>query len=197
MSRGRVVLAWGLVAALGAALGVGSALWILVGRGPTGGTRVGVWSIDLDVGGDQGGRYVRAVTATQGLLAMAQREAVYFVADADGEGRALDADCAYEIAGADFPAYWWSITAYDGSYLADNTDDRASVDATSVVRSDDGSWRARLARRDDSAANWISLDASASPNLLLRLYVPERSVLDDPASVPVPTIRRLSCEGDT
>ncbi len=178
---------------LGVVLGLGSALWVLLGRDPGGGTQVGAWTIDLDIGGEQGGPYVRAVTATQGLLAMAQREAVYFVAVADDSGRSLDPDCAYEIAGADLPATWWSITAYDGAYLADNTDDRASVDATSVQRSADGVWTARLASGQASATSWISLRGNDSPNLLLRLYVPEPWVLDDPSGVPVPAVRRLDC----
>ena len=192
-SRRRAILTWGLLAALGLALGLGSALWVLLERRPGGGTRVGAWSIDLDVGGEQGGPYVRAITATQGLLAMSQREAVYFLALADDDGRGLDPDCAYEIAGGDFPAAWWSITAYDGSYLAQNADDHPSVDATSIERADDRTWTARLAGRRGSAANWISLQGSSAPNLLLRLYVPEESVLDDPTSVPVPTVRRLGC----
>lgn len=194
VSRAKVVLRWTLVVALGLGLGVASALVVLSGRLLSGGTSVGAWSIDLDVGSDQGGPYVRAVTATQGLLAMSQREAVYFVSVADDEGRGLDPDCAYEIAGGDFPATWWSITAYDGSYLADNTDGHPSVDATDVARSDDGTWTARLARRQAGTANWISLAGNESPNLLLRLYVPEQSVLDDPSSVTVPTIQRLDCE---
>lgn len=196
-SRVRATARWSLAVLIGLVLGVGVAVLVLTGRVlGSGGEHVGAWNINVDVGSDQGGPYVRAVTATQGLLALSRQEAVYFVALEDDDGRRLAADCSYELSGSDFAATWWSITAYDGAYLAENDDDHPSVDATGVERAPDGSWTARLAPSRGGVTNWLSTADNDSPNLLLRLYVPQESVLDDPSTVDVPTIRRIDCEGE-
>lgn len=190
----RAIGRWSASVGLGLVLGVGSAALVVSGVLPRdGGTRVGAWTIDTSRGGREAGPYVRAQTAVQALLAMDRREAIYFVAREDDEGRPLDPDCVYDLRGADQPARWWSITLYDGNWLADNDDAHPSLDATSVDREVGPAWAARLAADPGTGVNWISMRGAASPNLLLRLYVPSTSVIDDPSKAPIPSISRISC----
>lgn len=195
--RTRRVLGWAGVVLLGLVLGVGSAVAVLGGwLLPPSGQQVGAWTIDVDRGSRDAGPYLRATTAVQALLAMDRREAIYFVATEDDDGRLLDADCVYDLRGADQPAAWWSITLYDGAWLADNSDGHPSLDATSVQREAGPPWAGRLAATPGTGVNWISLRGAERPNLLLRLYVPSAEVLADPAIAPVPRITRVSCGSD-
>jgi hypothetical protein len=181
---------------VGVLLGLGSAWLVLSGtvRGPE--ESVGAWSDDFVRGGEEAGPSGRSFTPVQGLLALAAEEAVYFVATDDSEGSELRGDCTYRVTGDDLPASWWSLTLYDGAYLPQNDDGHLSVDATGVERAADGWWSAYLAPSPEGRANWISTNGADRPNLLLRLYLPDDSVLDDPSTVPVPRITRLTCGGD-
>lgn len=178
---------------VGVLLGAGSAWLVLSGAARASEARVGAWSIDLGGGGDDAGPYQRAVTAVQGLLALAEEEAVYFVATDDDAGEGLRDDCVYRVTGGDLPATWWSVTLYDGLYLPENGDEHLSVDATSVEVAADGAWSAYLGPSPDVRGDWISTRGADRPNLVLRLYVPDGSVLADPTTVPVPRITRLAC----
>jgi len=188
------VLSWVAVVVLGVVLGAGSAWLVLSGAVRWSEERVGAWSVDLDRGGEDAGFYQRSVTAVQALLALSKEEAVYFLATEDDEGDGLRGDCDYRVSGGDLPAGWWSLTLYDGAYLPDNDDEHLSVDATSVTLAADGTWSAHLGPSPaDDQGDWISTDEADRPNLALRLYVPEDSVLADPTTVPVPAITRLGC----
>lgn len=194
--RGRGALVWGAVVLLGVVLGAGSAWLVLSGTVRVSEQRVGPWATDLDRGGEDAGAYQRAVTAAQVLLALSKEEAVYFVATEDDEGEGLTTDCTYRVSGGDLPAEWWSLTLYDGAYLPDNDDEHLSVDATSVELAADGTWSAHLGPSPDPEQDWISTAGADRPNLVLRLYLPEDSVLADPTSVPPPAITRLACGSD-
>lgn len=181
---------------VGVLLGAGSAWFVLTGVVRVSEERIGAWSTDLDRGGADAGLYQRGVTAVQVLLALAKDEAVYFVATDDDNGDGLRGDCTYRVTGGDLPASWWSLTLYDRAYLPDNEDEHLSVDATSVELADDGAWNAYLGPSPDSQGDWISTNEADRPNLVLRLYLPEESVLADPTTVPVPRITRLACGDD-
>jgi hypothetical protein len=181
---------------VGVLVGAGSAWFVLSGAVRVSEDRVGAWSIDLDRAGEDAGLYQRGITAVQVLLALAKEEAVYFVAAADDDGDPLRGDCTYRVTGGDLPATWWSLTLYDGAYLPENDDEHLSVDATSVEVAPDGAWSAYLGTSPDADGDWISTNGADRPNLVLRLYVPEDSVLADPTTVPVPRITRLACGDD-
>ena len=197
MARGRRgQLIWAAIVVVGVLLGAGSAWLVLSGAVRMSEERVGAWSIDLDRGGEDAGLYQRTVTAVQVLLALAKEEAVYFVATEDDNGDGLRPDCAYLVTGGDLPATWWSLTLYDGSYLPENDDEHLSVDSTSVELAADGAWNAYLGPSPDARGDWISTNEADRLNLVLRLYVPEESVLADPTTVPIPRITRLACGDD-
>jgi hypothetical protein len=184
------------VVVVGVLLGVGSAWPVLSGAVRVSEHRVGAWSIDLDRGGEDAGLYQRSVTAVQVLLALAKEEAVYFVATDDDNGDGLRADCTYRVTGRDLPASWWSLTLYDGAYLPVNDDEHLSIDATSAELAAHGAWNAYLGPSPDARGDWISTNNADRPNLVLRLYLPDDSVLTDPTTVPVPRITRLACGVD-
>jgi hypothetical protein len=184
------------VVVLGVLLGTGSAWLVLSGAVRVSEERVGAWSVDLERGGEDAGLYQRAVTAVQVLLALSKEEAVYFVATDDDAGDRLRGDCTYRVTGGDLPATWWSLTLYDGAYLPENDDEHLSVDETSVDIAPNGAWNAYLGPSPDARGSWISTNGADRPNLVLRLYVPDDSVLTDPTTVPVPRITRLACGDD-
>jgi hypothetical protein len=194
--RARRALSWAVVGALGLLLGAGSAGLVLSGAVRVSEERVGPWAVDLDRGSQDAGIYQRAVTAVQVLLALAKEEAVYFVATDDDDGERLRGDCAYRVTGGDLPATWWSLTLYDGPYLPDNDDEHLSVDATNADVAADGAWTAYLGPSPDARGDWISTSGADRPNLVLRLYLPDDSVLADPTTVPLPRITRLACGDD-
>lgn len=193
-----VVARWTSAAIIGVALGAGSAVFALKSQQLASvETRDGSWSTSLDKGDVDANAYVRGLSALRGLLAMSAQETVYYTAETDSDGRRLSEGCDYELTGGGQPARWWSITVYDDAdFLASNTDDHHSVDATRMVRGPDGQWSVRLAREAGKAANWLSAAATRRPVLSLRLYNPEPSVLAAPAGLPAPIIRRIRCVGD-
>lgn len=223
IKRGLIFLG---AAILGTSIGVASAvlmsgLWSTKKPMEFGDINVSGWVSDFAVGTDEASAYVRARVARHGLLALAKSEAFYFVRGSDDDGQRLTADCTYRLSGEDMPARWWSVTLYNtaDSKLPMNTDDALSIDATSIVRDgktadgeaadgeaeaagesgpDAGPWEAIIAtKRPEGAANWISSNGSAGFDLLLRLYVPDDALLSDPrATLPPPSIERLSCTGE-
>jgi len=111
------VLTYSAAAVLGVAAGVASALlmsglWSSKRPMDFSNIRVDGWVSDFTVGSDKASPYVRARVARHGLLALAKSEAVYFMRNADEEGRPFLEECDYRIAGGAMPAEWWSITLY-------------------------------------------------------------------------------------
>lgn len=159
------------------------------------------WSGNAIVGSTQADILTRAVVARFGLLALNRTEAVYFARQTDTQGRPLREACEYVLRGGPQSARWWSITLYaEDSFLAQNTDEAHSVDASRVVTNDAGDYEIRIARERGNAENWLSSRASQMPTLLLRLYHP------DPSAVPggvvsagqkpaqLPTLVRTGCD---
>ncbi|MEO0417822.1 MAG: DUF1214 domain-containing protein [Pseudomonadota bacterium] len=205
MKRGFFLFAAAIV---GTFIGVASALlmsglWSTKKPMEFGEINVNGWVSDFAVGSNEASPYVRARVARHGLLALAKSEAVYFVRGKDDDGARLSSTCIYRISGQDMPARWWSITLYNvaDSKLPLNDDDALSVDETSVVRADgtaSGAWEAIIAPEQPAdASNWISSRGSDGFDLLLRLYVPETALLNEPTqALSPPTLERMSCQGD-
>ncbi|MEL6237822.1 MAG: DUF1214 domain-containing protein [Pseudomonadota bacterium] len=188
----------------GLAVGVASALYLSglwSSKQPMeyGNVRVDGWASDFAVGTQQASPYVRARVARHGLLALANTEAVYFVRGTDADGQRLTERCDYRLSGGALPAQWWSITLYrtQDSMLPMNEDNALSIDATGITAEGE-LWDARIAAsRPADTPNWISSRKAGEFDLLLRLYVPDAALLDDPqAALSPPTIERLSCAGD-
>ena len=178
---------------VGAALGL-AATWVTTIRGSMGGGVIdGPWATSLDTGSSEGGPYLRARIAVHGLLALSREETMYYTALTDSDGAVLDGNCTYRLEGRDPPSRWWSITAYGADdFLIPNTFERYSVSMNSVARNADRSFAVALSKAQGEG-NWIPVIPGRF-NLTIRLYNPQADVVADPAHVPLPAVKKVSCE---
>jgi hypothetical protein len=192
----RRVLAWGAAVTAGLVLGVASA-WAALEFGRSSfGEEYGAWRHSRAAGSTAAGPYTRAIIARDGLLALSAREALYFNLLEDDQGEALVENCVYELTGRQFAARWWSVTLYaDDSFLAQNEDHAASIDASHVSVGNDGRWRARVSTVRGDAVYWLSSrNAGRDFSLTLRVYNPQHNFRA--AEEALPALTRVSCLGD-
>ena len=184
-----------LAAMIGSGLGAAGA-WVFTGDPPgRDGVGPGVWRTNTKgVGEASAGLLQRAVIARVGLWALPPSEVIYFRAETDDDGRPLTRNCVYALEGnGELPTRWWSIALYRDYFWVDNPDDRYSFSKSTVSRAADGSWRILVSSKP-KAGNWLPMGAKDGRfTLPLRMYQPDPSVAQDPRSVPLPTVRRLSC----
>jgi hypothetical protein len=187
-----------LVLAIGAALvlGLGSA-YAVVSAGLSGGEIAnGPWRTSLVTGSQQADPWTRARVAVGGLLALAPSETVYFNADVDAEGYALDARCDYRVEGEELPARWWSLTAYGTDhFLIPNDAGRYSFSQTTLARAPGGPWTMTVSA-EPRQGNWLPSGRSGAAGpfaLTLRLYNPAPAVYEQAASLRLPRIVREGC----
>lgn len=141
------------------------------------------WAANFNIGRYGSEYMVRALTAYKGLGALAAEEAIYALADFDGERQPLDGRHSYRqrFAPGDLPPVdgFWSVTLYDADrFLYPNAFGRHSVgDRTPGLRPDaDGGLTLEIGHESPAdPANW--LPAPPGPfYLVLRLYVPRPEV---------------------
>ena len=175
------------------ALGLGSA-YLGVRTGLTAGdVRVGPWRTNLATGTAAAGLYTRARVAVAGLLALAPTETIYFTASSDDAGEPLRASCDYRLEGGELPARWWSITAYGADhFLIPNAAGRYSIGQTTVLRDASGRWTAYVSS-EPRGGNWIPSGEPGEISLTARLYNPDASVAQNPASAELPSVTREAC----
>ncbi|MEW1690835.1 DUF1254 domain-containing protein [Streptomyces sp. NPDC091265] len=140
----------------------------------------------------------RAVAARVGLWGNHGYEAVYAQTFQDADGAQLNGAHRYELRFEEPPPVeaFWSVTMYDTPdyYLVANPAGRYSVgDRTpGIVYGDDGALTVHISRERPAdpvaAANWLPApEGDFRP--MLRLYMPERSVLD--GRYGIPAVRRV------
>ena len=179
----------GLALFLALILGVGSALW-MIGRVFSSPIRNGPWQYNPLIGSQAAGAYLRATIARIGLLALSKAEAIYLIANRDSDGRPLSGDASYRVEGVDVASRWWSITAYGAdSFLIPNSLERYSYSSRSVQRSPDGSYCIQVASTEKSH-NWLPVQPGQPFDLMIRLYNPSPSVLENLGEIPLPRIIR-------
>jgi hypothetical protein len=189
----RRVLAWAVAVIVGLALGAASAWAAMSIGGASFGRQIGQWSTNSATGSTAADPYTRAIVARVGLLALSQREAIYFNLDRDDRGDPLSESCIYDLNGGVLDARWWSVTLYaDDHFLAQNGDHAASIDASHIPP---GRWRARVAPVRGDAAYWLSSrEARRNFSLTLRVYNPQRNFR--PSAETLPQLTRISCAGE-
>jgi len=154
--------------------------------------RLGPWRSSSLVGSAQASAWLRAVVAVNGILALNQREAIYFTALADDDGRPLSGACRYRVGGHDVAARWWSLTAYGADrFLIPNPGHRYSATQNTVARAADGSYSIRISR-EPQAGDWIA-SGSGRFVLTLRAYMPSPALADHPEQAGLPGIVREGC----
>jgi hypothetical protein len=183
-------------AALSIALGLASAVQA-VRSGLSGGeVSNGPWRTSFVTGSSDADLYTRARVAVGGLLALAPSETVYWNAELDTEGRALDAGCDYRVEGEELPARWWSVTAYGADhFLIANDAGRFSFSQTTLAREPGGAWTMRVSS-EPQEGNWLPSGGAGARGpfaLTLRLYNPEPAVYEQPATLALPRIAREAC----
>lgn len=176
------------------AIGGGSALFIIERSLQSSDVKNGPWHINLTIGSEAVGPYMRAASAQAGLLSPTKSETLSFTAFTDDEGAALDSVCNYKITGGDLPARWWSLTAYgaDG-YLIPNPQDRYSFGANNVARAEDGTYVIHLAPTAKSGNRLPSGKRRQHISVTLRLYSPEAAAITAPSIIELPAITRETC----
>ncbi len=184
---------WLGVATGGVALGLASAALVLaLGQG-SGAIVVGPWTTNLQFGSARADMYTRARVALFGLLANDKTETLYFRATTDSDGEPLSGDCTYVVEGEEISARWWSITAYGpDSFLIPNEPGVYSQSKTNAAREENGHFVIRVSAERQERA-WLPVKAGERFDLTARLYDPDASVGDAPASAALPRISRESC----
>lgn len=167
--------------------------WLTVVHGSMpGGISDGPWKANLSAGSQQSDPYTRARVAIHGLLALNRHETIYFTANSDSDGQALEGNCRYVLTGHDPDTRWWSITAYGrDDFLIPNSANRYSVSKTTVVREKDGSFKIAVGG-PGGGANWIPV-GTGSFTLTLRLYNPSDLVALAPETAMLPSLKKESC----
>jgi hypothetical protein len=155
------------------------------------------WLLPAPAIGNFGTDYLlRAYVSDIALGANVRREAVYPVAETDSRGRRLSGAHRYRLhfAPGKLPPVraFWSLTLYGPDrFLVDNPIDRYAVGnrTAGLARNADGSLDVYI-RHDPPPgreSNWLPAPAGRF-SLVLRLYVPKRSVLQD--RWPLPRVKR-------
>lgn len=170
-------------------LGVASAIGV-IGRIFSQPLRNGPWFYNPLIGSQSANPYLRATIAKIGLLALNKSEAIYLIADKDSDGNPLKGDVSYRIEGQGLSARWWSLTAYGPDYfLMPNELDRYSYSMSNLSWNDDGSYTIHVSS-EPQEGNWIPVDSQKSFDLVLRLYNPTESILNNFTYTPLPKIVR-------
>jgi len=190
----RRILAWIAAVIAGVVLGLVSAWAALQFGGATFTEQYGRWHFSRAAGSTGADPYTRAIIARAGLLALSAREAVYFSLYEDEQGRPLSESCIYELNGQPLDARWWSVTLYaDDNYLAQNTDNAHSIDASRV--GNDAPRKVRISPVRGDAQYWLSSrEARRGFVIMLRVYNPQRDFR--PSEQALPVLTTISCAGD-
>lgn len=181
-------------------LGAGSAFAISQVRGGMADGQIsnGAWTTAKTYGSVDASALTRAKVALTGLLALPAKEAIYFNAKVDSDGKPLDGRCTYEVAGGEFAARWWSITLYRGQgWLVKNPINRWSVNGGSLPMNESNppTWTFRIAPSGSAEdLQYLPSGGVAAFDLTLRLYHPSPALLANPEKATLPTITKKGCK---
>ncbi|MHA1545106.1 MAG: DUF1214 domain-containing protein [Alphaproteobacteria bacterium] len=180
--------------ALGIALGLGSA-WYVLDQGLSFDVlRIGPWVARSDAGQPLADPYTGAFIAKSGHVPLRREEALYFFAKTDDAGDTLRADCRYDLSGKNLSAAWWAISVHrpDGDLIA-NPAHRYSFSQTTLLFDDQGTYRITISPTA-VPGNWIPTGGGGDIVLVLRLHGPNPDYIKDQTSVGVPTISTGACQ---
>lgn len=179
--------------ALGLVGGAAYAVYQVRGGLSDGMVEIGPWQTGKSFGTVDASALTRAKVALGGLLALPSREAMYFTAQKDSDGRALDGRCTYTVRGGKLDGRWWSVTLYEGEgWLVKNAAKRWSVPASAVPVDEAGGWSFTVAPSAQSGT-WLPTGSVPKFDLTLRLYHPSATTIQSPETAQLPTIERKEC----
>jgi hypothetical protein len=178
---------------LGLALGTGAAIWSVRTGAFGSSARIGPWTTGGDIGTTSASAWTRATVARHGLLALPAREARYYSAAEDDDGRPLDGRCRYRISGGDAGGAWFSLTLYDPTgYLVANKVGLHSVGSAAMAPAERSAW-AVTAAPDPQPGRWLPTGGLERFNLTLRVYLPADGGRSNLSRERLPRIARLGC----
>lgn len=184
---------YGLMLVIGLAFGVGTAVLQLRQSFAADGIRNGPWTTARAVGTADASVATRASVALRGLLALPEREAIYFNASQDGEGHKLSGKCSYRVTGGAMDARWWSLTLYDAKgYLISNAARSYSLGSAALSAAEANRWQVDIGRKP-IGRHWIAMPDDQPFELTLRAYHPSQELLAARGTVTLPRIDRMEC----
>lgn len=190
MKRG---VRYGLMLVIGLALGAGTAVLQIRQSFAADGISNGPWKTGSKVGTADASVATRASVALRGLLALPEREAIYFNATEDSQGRKLSGRCSYHVTGGTLDARWWSLTLYDAKgYLISNPARSYSLGSAALAPEEASDWQVEIARKREGT-HWIAMPDDQPFELTLRAYHPSQKLLASRGTVPLPRIERKEC----
>jgi hypothetical protein len=153
----------------------------------------GPWETGKSFGTLDASTLTRAKVALSGLLALPAKEAMYFTAQNDSDGRALDGRCTYDVRGGQLDGRWWSVTLYEGEgWLVKNAANRWSIPASAVSPDAQGRWSFTVSP-DAQSGSWLPTGSVEAFDLTLRLYHPSADIIKSPETAQLPIIDRKGC----
>ena len=180
---------WGsaLVVGLSAPLGLA---WYSYRYLPPTTVKSGPWNADPSMGTGSANIFVKARTALTILVAVRQREFVYYFTSEDSAGRPLEARCRYRLIGEAPQAAWWSVVLYNrGGFLDPNPARRFSVNASDMATP---GVNVSVAAQG-TGPNWLPSPRRGTFNLVMRLYTPSPTIISDLRRATLPAIEREGC----
>lgn len=184
---------YGLMLIAGLALGAGAAVMQLRESFAEDGIANGPWRTASNVGTVDASVATRAMVALRGLLALPEREAIYFNAAIDSAGRPLTGRCTYRVRGSTIDARWWSLTLYDSSgYLIANPAGAHSLGSAALDPAEVDDWQVVIGG-EPRDGHWIAMPDGQPFELTLRAYHPSSQLLRKRGSATLPAIERGEC----
>jgi hypothetical protein len=184
---------YAICAVAGLALGAGAAIYSVRAGAFGSSARIGPWTTGTDFGTANASAYTRAVVALHGLLALPAREARYYTAAEDDEGRPLDGRCRYRLTGGEGGGAWWSLTLYDRQgYLVANPANIWSVGSAALPAEERRAWTI-LAAPDRQPGRWLPTGGLDRFELTLRVYLPTDGGGGNLPRERLPHIERMGC----
>lgn len=161
-----------MIVCLGIALGggLGVAHYMIAAGSPLTTRHIGPWEVWKDAGRVEADPYTRAHFARTGQLPTGSRNALYFLADRDSDGRRLSTSCDYVISGRGPNALWWSLSAYDSAgQLFPNAAQRYAFSNAAVMRSPDGTFSI-VVSKETRPGNWLPVNGNSPFRILLSVH---------------------------
>jgi hypothetical protein len=177
----------------GLAVGAGGAAWKVRAGAWGSSVRIGSWTTGTDYGTTRASAYTRAVVALRGLLALPAREARYYNAGVDDDGRPLDGRCRYRVTGGEAGGAWWSLTLYDkDGYLVANPPGIYSVGSAAIPAAERDAWTIAIAP-GPQPGRWLPTGGIERFELTLRVYLQADGGRGNLPRERLPRIARIGC----
>lgn len=181
----------------GCMIGLKSGISLLKNQISSTSLKNGSWEYNPYVGSEHADGLTRAAVAVIGFLGMTKQESLYFIAKTDSEGHPLVGNCSYKVTGriSQQEARWWSITVYDvhTDKLISNNKNRYSYSGDTIEFDENGHFQFSVSS-DKQAGNWLPVKQDSNFDLTLRLYNPNKLIVNQPEYFNLPAVTKESCQ---